>query len=66
VPESVIEAFVVKIVVSQNGFDWYLRFDDDPNRPLRCTTEGKRKTTTKISVTQTDSPTKDHSATGCN
>ena len=65
VPESVIEAFVVKIVVSQNGFDWYLRFDDDPNRPLCCTTEGKRKTTTKISVTQTDSPTKDHSTTGC-
>ena len=30
VPESVIEAFVVKIVVSQNGFDWYLRFDNDP------------------------------------
>lgn len=26
VPDSVIEAFVVKIVVSKDGFDWYLRW----------------------------------------
>ena len=48
VPESVIEAFVTKIVVSQNGFDWYLRFDGDPDDPLHCKIEGKRKTTTKL------------------
>ena len=42
VPESVIEAFVTKIVVSQNGFDWYLRFDGDPDDPLHCKIEGKR------------------------
>ena len=43
VPESVIEAFVVKIVVSKDGFDWYLRFDGDPDKPRRCTLQGKRK-----------------------
>ena len=36
VPESVIEAFVVKIVVSKDSFDWYLRFDGDPDKPLHC------------------------------
>ena len=65
VPESVIEAFVVKIVVSKEGFDWYLRFDGDPDKPLRCKLEGKRKTTTKISVSGDHSPTADEGATGC-
>ena len=50
VPESVIEAFVVKIVVSKDGFDWYLRFDGDPDKPLHCKLDGKRKTNTKIMV----------------
>ena len=49
-PESVIEAFVVKIVVSKDGFDWYLRFDGDPDKPLHCQLQGKRKQTTKIMV----------------
>ena len=49
-PESVIEAFVTKIVVSKDGFDWYLRFDGDPNDPLHCKIEEKRRTTTKIVV----------------
>ena len=66
VPESVIEAFVVKIVASQDGFDWYLRFDGDPNRPLRCTTQGKRKNSTKVSVEEPLSPAMDNSTTGCN
>ncbi len=65
VPESVIEAFVTKIVVSKDGFDWYMRFDGDPNRPLHCTTEGKRRTTTKISASQEHSPTKVRSDAGC-
>ena len=65
VPESVIEAFVVKIVVSQDSFDWYLRFDGDPDKPLRCSLKGKRKTTTKIMVLGENSPTMDTSRTGC-
>ena len=50
VPPSVIEAFVEKIVVSKDGYDWYLRFSGNPNDPLHCTTEGKRKSNTKITI----------------
>ena len=60
-----IEAFVVKIVVSKDSFDWYLRFDGDPDKPLRCSLKGKRKTTTKITVSGGNSPTLDNSPTGC-
>ena len=66
VPESVIEAFVVKIVVSKDGFDWYLQFDGDPDKPLHCQLQGKRKTNTKIMVSGDISPAMDSSATGCN
>ena len=65
VPESVIEAFVVKIVVSKDGFDWYLRFDGDPDKPLHCQLQGKRKTNTKITVSTPCSPSMDSSPTGC-
>ena len=65
VPESVIEAYVVKIVVSKEGFDWYLRFDGDPDKPLHCKLQGKRKTNTKIMVSGDFSPAMDNSATGC-
>ncbi len=65
VPESVIEAFFVKIVVKKDGFDWYLRINGDPDKPLRCKLEGKRRSTTKIVVTQDFSPALDSSTTGC-
>ena len=61
VPESVIEAFVVKIVVSKDGFDWDLRFDGDPDKPLHCKLDGKRKTNTKIMVAGDISPAMDSS-----
>lgn len=59
VPESVIEAFVVKIVVSKDGFDWYLQFDGDPDKPLHCQLQGERKTNTKIMVSGDISPAMD-------
>lgn len=65
VPESVIEAFVVKIVASKDGFDWYLRFNGNPDDPLHCTVEGKRKSTTKICVAGENSPAVHKSSTGC-
>lgn len=64
VPDSVVEAFVTKIVVSKDGFDWYLRFDGDPDKPLHCQLEGKRKQTTKIMVSGGVSPAMDNSDTG--
>ena len=64
VPECVVEAFVTRIVVSRDGFDWYLRFDGGPDKPLHCQLDGKRKQTTKIMVSGDISPTMDHSDTG--
>ena len=54
-----------KIAVHPDSFDWYLRFNDDPDKPLHCTLEGKRKQTTKIMVSGGNSPTMDCSDTGC-
>lgn len=64
IPECVIEAFVEKIVVSKDGFDWYLRFDGGPNDPLYCKTTGKRQSTTQIFVAGTNSPAVHSSTTG--
>ena len=66
VPACVIEAFVEKIVVHPDSFDWYLRFDGDPNDPLRCKIKGKRKSTTTVSVTGGDHIPSIHNAVaGC-
>lgn len=65
IPESVIEAFVEKIVVSQDGFDWYLRFDGDPNDPLRLKTEGKKRKNSSVTTVGSSLPTKGNYITGC-
>ena len=65
VPESVIEAYFSKIVVKKDGFDWYIRINGDPDKPLHCKLEGKRRSTTKVVVTQDFSPALDSSTTGC-
>lgn len=65
IPESVIEAFVVKIVASKDGFDWYLRFNGNPDDPLHCTVGGKRKSTATISVAGECSPAVHKGNTGC-
>ena len=64
IPESVIEAFVVKIFAKRNGFDWYLRFDGDPNDPLHMKTEGKRRKNSSVSVVGGKLPTKQNCDTG--
>ena len=56
VPESVIKAYFRKIVVRKDGFDWYIRINGDPNKPLHCELQGKRKTNTKITVSSGCSP----------
>lgn len=63
IPESVIEAFVVKIVAKKDGFDWYLRFDGDPNDPLHMKTEGKKRKNSKVLVIRGSSPNKQNCTT---
>ena len=48
IPEDVIRAFIVKVVVHENSFDWYLRFSPDKPPKSLCV-DGKRKTTAKVS-----------------
>lgn len=49
IPDDVIMAFVRKIVVHKDGFDWYLRFCPD-NDPKQLGVTGKRKESFKISA----------------
>ena len=65
IPDSVVEAFVTRIVASKDGFDWYLRFDGDPDKPLHCQIQGRKKGSTKIMVSTGLSPSMDESPTGC-
>lgn len=48
IPETVIEAFVEKIIVSKDCFDWYLRFN--PSIAYTCKVEGKRSGTGTVSA----------------
>ena len=65
IPDNVVEAFVEKIVVSKDGFDWYLRFDGDPSGPLHLKTEGKRKNKTEIIDSKAVAPSGALLTTGC-
>ena len=47
--EDVIKAFISKIVVHEDSFDWYLRFAPN-NTPLQITVDGKRKNSSFIST----------------
>ncbi|MCR5636169.1 MAG: recombinase family protein [Clostridiales bacterium] len=64
VPPEVIEAFVEKIVASKDGFEWYLRFDGDPNDPLKCSFDGKRREKATLSIAGKIFPTQDISDAG--
>ena len=46
--EDVIKAFVVKVVVKENSFDWHLRFSPD-NSPTSLSVNGRRKSSATIS-----------------
>ncbi len=36
IPETMVEAFTEKIIVSHDGFDWFLRFGKDGNISAKC------------------------------
>lgn len=40
IPESVVDAFVDRIIVSEDSYDWYLRLN--PELAYQCKVEGKR------------------------
>lgn len=42
IPECVIEAFVRKIVIFEDHFEWHLRFDN-PDQPTICGVNGNKK-----------------------
>ncbi len=61
ISDEVIEAFVEKIVVSKNGFDWYLRLSPD-EPPKRYTVDGRKQNATVREI----NPTFANCATGSN
>ena len=66
VPPNVVEAFVEKIVASKDGFEWYLRFDGDPNDPLKCSFNGKRREKAVLNVSGRTFPEIHTCDAGCN
>lgn len=46
IPESVIDAYVEKIVVFEDQFEWYLRFGG--NDPLKCHVNGKEDASPEV------------------
>ncbi len=60
IPEEVIEAFVEKIVVSKDSFEWYLRFSPDDD-PKRCNVIGRGQRNASV---MDISPSLVHSSSG--
>lgn len=65
IPESVIEAFVEKIVVNEDSFDWYLRFTGGDNTPTKCNVKGRKNSAEIDLFSAADSPSIAESNTGC-
>ncbi len=40
VPDKIVDAFVEKVVVSKDGFDWYMRYS--PENAISCDVEGRK------------------------
>lgn len=49
IPEAVVDAFVDRIIVSEDSYDWYLRFN--PDLAYQCKVEGKRSGSAKVTAT---------------
>ena len=64
ISDSIIRAFVRKIVVHENRIDWYLRFNN-PNSYTSVNVKG-RKDSAVVVETDESTPTLGNSPTGCN
>ena len=63
IPDSVIEAFIEKVVVFPDRFEWHLRFCSGPD-PFKCKIEGKRESDSRISTDFSVFPPVHNSSTG--
>lgn len=50
--DSVIKAFISKVIVHENGFDWYLRFNSDDETSCFLNVEGRGKKNSFVSEQQ--------------
>ena len=65
ISEDMIEAFVEKIVVHENSFDWYLRYCSD-EYVINCNVEGSKKSAKIVENGSQKTHTFDKCNTGCN